>query len=181
MSVGGRVILVALGALAVVIGLGALALVRSDVQPQPGPTPAPTPSAAEGILLVQVLDAEGYALGNVVVGVEPAGSPPRAVLLWVPASLLIPVGDDSMTLGTAPSSPDTLASVRGLSEQLALRIDAGLSLDRLAFAGLVDAAGSVTIDVPSRVVLPSADDGTPRTVGTVLCARDPRLVRTCRI
>ena len=172
MNVGGRVILVALGALAVVIGLGALAIVRNDAQPQPGPTPAPSPSAVEGTLLVQVLDADGYALGNVVIGVEPPGAPPRAVLLRVPASLLIPVGDDTITLGTAPSAPDTLASVRGLSQELALRIDAGLSLDRLAFAGLVDAAGSVEIDVPSRVVLPPADDGSPRTVGPGLVVMD---------
>lgn len=170
MSVWGRVTLVALGALVVVMGLGALALVRTEPAPDPGPSP--TPTVVEQTLLVQVLDADGYALGNVIIGVEPPGEPRGTTFLRVPASLLIPVGDDSVTLGLAPAAPDTLASVQGLAEELDLRLDAGLTMDRLAFAGLVDAAGGVEIDVPNKVILAPDDDGTPRSLGPGLISMD---------
>ena len=168
-----RVLLVALGALVIVVGLGVVALMRSNAtpDPSPGPTPSPAPSTVQETLLVQILDAEGYALGNVVVGTQPPGRVPLVTFMRVPASLLIPVGDDSVTLGIAPGLPDTLAATHGLSAELALRIDAGLTLDRLAFAGLVDAAGGITIDVPRAVTLP-ASDGTVKIVGPGLVTMD---------
>ena len=169
-----RVVLVAVGALVVVVGLGAVALLRGDPSPEPGPGPAPspTPSVVERTLLVQVLDTDGYALGNVVIGAQPEGQPRMSTFLRVPSSLLIPVGDDSITLGAAPANPDTLASVQGLSRELRLRIDAGLTMDRLAFAGLVDAAGGVVIDVPEPVVLPPDADGVVRILGPGIVAMD---------
>ena len=151
MSVAARVIVVAAGALLIVLGFGAIALVRSDAQPQPDPSPAPTP--VERTLLLQVLDNEGYALGNVVIGIEPPGEPETTTFLEVPASLLVPAGDDSITLGQTPGAPDTLAAVDGLRSELGLRIDAGLSLDRLAFAGLVDAVDGVWVKLPEPIAI----------------------------
>ena len=160
-----RVVLVAVGALVIVLGFGLLALVRTDPAPDPGPQPSPSPTPVEQTLLLQVLDADSYALGNVVIGIEPAGQPEATTFLQVPASLLVPVGDDSVTLGLTPAAPDTLAAVKGVSQELSLRLDAGLTLDRLAFAGLVDAVDGIWVKLPAAVVLPRQDGTEVRVLG----------------
>ena len=123
MSVARRVILVAVGALVIVLGLGLVSIVRSEGVPSPDPTP--TQDQVEETLFLQVLDADGYARGNVVIGIEPPATDPLTVFLAVPASLLVAAGDDSVTLGTTPQSADTLAAVTAIEESLALRVDAG--------------------------------------------------------
>ena len=153
MSVARRVILVAVGALVIVLGLGFVAIVRSEGVPTPDPTP--TAQQVEQTLLLQVMDGDGYALGNAVIGIEPPTSDPLTVFLAVPASLLVPAGDDSVTLGTTPQSADTLAGVTAIEGALGLRIDAGLTLDRLAFAGLVDAVDGVWVELSRPVLLPA--------------------------
>ena len=160
MSVAARVLVVAIGALVIVLGFGAIALVRSDTDPRPEPSSSPAP--VERTLLLQVLDHEEYALGNVVIGIEPPGEPENSTFLEVPSSLLGPVGDDSVTLGETPSDPDTLAAVNGVRDGLGLRIDAGLTLDRLAFAGLVDAVDGVWIKLPKPVVISGEEPGDVR-------------------
>lgn len=153
MSVARRVTLVAVGALVIVVGLGLIALVRSEGVPNPAPSP--TQEQVEGTLLLQVLDSDGYARGNVVLGIEPPDTDPLTVILAVPASLLVPQGDDSVTLGATPSATDTLAGVTAIEEGLGLRVDAGLTLDRLAFAGLVDAVDGVWVELDRPVLLPA--------------------------
>jgi hypothetical protein len=153
MSVARRVTLVAVGALVIVLGLGLVSVVRSDGVPTPNPTP--TQQQVEQTLLLQVLDGDGYARGNVVMGIEPPGVDPLSVWLAVPGSLLVPQGDDSVTLGATPQSADTLAAVSAIESGLGLRIDAGLTLDRLAFAGLVDGVGGVEVDLDRPVLLPA--------------------------
>jgi len=161
-SVAARVLIVALGALAIVLGLGAIALVRGDTTPHPEPSPAPMPM--ERILLLQVLDHEGYALGNVVIGVEPPGEPQKSTFLGVPSSLLVPVGDDFETLGQTPGDPDTRAAVEGLQATLGLRVDGGLTLDRLAFAGLVDAVDGIWVKLPDAIIIPGEESGDIRRI-----------------
>lgn len=164
MSVVRRVTLVAVGALVIVLGLGLVSIVRSDGVPTPDP--APTPQQVEQTLLVQVLDADGYAQGNVVMGIEPPTTDPQTVLLAVPASLLVPQGDDSVTLGLTPQSTDTLAGVTAIEQGLGLRIDAGLTMDRLAFAGLVDSVDGVWIKLDRPVLLPAiGEEGRLRVLG----------------
>ena len=164
MSVAGRVTLVAVGALVIVLGLGLVSIVRSDGVPSPDPTP--TQDQVEETLFLQVLDADGYARGNVVIGIEPPASDPLTVFLAVPASLLVAEGDDSVTLGTTPQSADTLAAVTAIEESLGLRVDAGLQLDRLAFAGLVDAVDGVWIELDRPVLLPAiGEEGRLRVLG----------------
>ena len=164
MSVAGRVTLVAVGALVIVLGLGLVSIVRSDGVPSPDPTP--TQDQVEETLFLQVLDADGYARGNVVIGIEPPASDPLTVFLAVPASLLVAEGDDSVTLGTTPQSADTLAAVTAIEESLSLRVDAGLQLDRLAFAGLVDAVDGVWIELDRPVLLPAiGEEGRLRVLG----------------
>jgi anionic cell wall polymer biosynthesis LytR-Cps2A-Psr (LCP) family protein len=112
----------------------------------------------EQTLLLQVLDGDGYARGNVVIGIEPPGTDPLTVLLAMPASVLVPQGDDSVTLGVTPQSADTLAAVRAIEQGFGLRIDAGLTLDRLAFAGLVDGVAGVWVELDRPVLLPAIGD-----------------------
>jgi hypothetical protein len=156
MSVAGRVILVAFGALAIVLGLGVVSLLTSEGVPTPNPSP--TQEQVEQTLLLQVLDGDGYARGNVVIGIEPPGTDPLTVLLATPASVLVPQGDDSVTLGVTPQSADTLAAVRAIEQGFGLRIDAGLTLDRLAFAGLVDGVAGVWVELDRPVLLPAIGD-----------------------
>lgn len=164
MSVARRVILVAVGALAIVLGLGFVAIVRSEGVPNPDPTP--TQDQVEETLFLQVLDADGYARANVVIGIEPPATDPLTVFLAVPASLLVADGDDSVTLGTTPQSSDTLAGVTAIEQGLGLRVDAGLSLDRLAFAGLVDAVDGVWIELDRPILLPAiGEEGRLRVLG----------------
>ena len=164
MSVARRVTLVAVGALVIVLGLGLISIVRSDGVPSPDPTP--TQDQVEETLFLQVLDGDGYARGNVVIGVEPPGTEPITVFLAVPASLLVAEGDDSVTLGTTPQSADTLAAVTAIEESLGLRVDAGLQLDRLAFAGLVDAVDGVWIELDRPILLPAiGEEGRLRVLG----------------
>lgn len=164
MSVARRVTLVAVGALVIVLGLGLISIVRSEGVPSPDPTP--TQNLVEETLFLQVLDGDGYARGNVVIGVEPPGTEPLTVFLAVPASLLVAEGDDSVTLGTTPQSADTLAAVTAIEESLGLRVDAGLQLDRLAFAGLVDAVDGVWIELDRPILLPAiGEEGRLRVLG----------------
>jgi hypothetical protein len=142
----------------IVLGLGFVALVRSEGLPTP--TPTPTDLQVEETLLLQVLDADGYARGNVVIGIEPPATDPLTVFLAVPASLLVAQGDDSVTLGTTPQSADTLAGVKAIEDSLGLRVDAGLTLDRLAFAGLVDAVDGVWVELTRPILLPAIGDET---------------------
>lgn len=164
MNVAQRVIVVAVGALVIVLGLGLVTIVRSEGVP--APEPSPTAAAAEETLLLQVLDADGYAVGNVVLGIEPPQVESMTVVMAVPASLLVPQGDDSVTLGATPAAADTLAGVTAIEQALGLRIDAGLSLDRLAFAGLVDAVDGVWVELDRPVLLPAiGDNGRFRVLG----------------
>lgn len=158
MSVTRRVVLVVVGALVIVLGLGGLALVRSDESASPEPTPSP--GAEVQTLLLQVLDASGYARGNVIVGTDAEDPESSTDMLFVPGSLLVPQGDGVVTLGTTSQSADTLAGVTAIEQGLGVRVDAGLTLDRLAFAGLVDSVGGVAVELDTPVLLPAigADD-----------------------
>lgn len=162
MSVAQRVIVVAVGALVIVLGLGLVSIVRSEGVPVPDPSPTATP--VESTLLLQVLDADGYAVGNVIIGIEPEESEPFTIMLAVPASLLVPEGDDSVTLGATPGSADTLASVDAIEQGLGIRIDAGITLDRLAFAGLVDAVDGIWVELDRPILLPGIGEDSRRRV-----------------
>lgn len=162
MSVAQRVIIVAVGALVIVLGLGLVSIVRSEGVPVP--EPSPTSDLVEETLLLQVLDGDGYGVGNVVIGVEATQRDSFTTMLAVPASLLVPQGDDSVTLGSTPDATDTLAGVRAIEEGLGIRIDAGLTLDRLAFAGLVDAVGGIWVELDRPILLPAIGDDNRRRV-----------------
>lgn len=155
------IVAVLLIALTVVTGLRS-----GDATPTPDSGPV---SADRPVLLMQVTGPDGYATGNAVltatlVANTPAMSTPPApsgAVAFIPASLLVAVSpDDStqvVTLGRTPLLPDTLDAVRGVRATLDIRVDAGLTVDRLALAGLVDAVDGVVVDVPEAILVPVDD------------------------
>ena len=143
------------GAIALVIAVvfAALAaigvLLTRSTQQQPVPNPQPTPTATElpatsGTLLLQLKDSEGQAVVNVLLGGEPALHEGSALAL--PPGLLIAT-PTVMVLDATPGSADTLAAKNGVSTALLVRVDATLTLDRLALAGLVESVNGVSVDL----------------------------------
>lgn len=115
----------------------------ATTSPVPEPTPVP---AVQQTLLVQVLDGQELAQCNVTMGV--AGQPERAAFLWAPPGLLVDAGSaGEVALARTVLLADTLAAQRALGTTLGLRIDGTLAMERLAFAGLVDAVDGVTVQV----------------------------------
>lgn len=133
-----------------------------DVPPEAEPTGSPSATASaspkplQRTLLLQVRDGDLLAVDNVLLGA--GGGPDRGVFLFAPPGLLVDVpGAGTLPLGETARLPDTLASVDAMSDLLGVRIDGGFVLDRLAFAGLVDAAGGVPVDVQRAMVVPGPD------------------------
>ncbi len=122
----------------------------SPTAPSPGPTPTPEPSPAPSVqqtLLVQVRDDRALAVCNIQMA--SGGLPDEAVFVGVPPGLLVNAGPaGETTLARTALLSDTLASQTALALQLGLRIDGALTMDRLAFAGLVDAVDGVSIEGP---------------------------------
>ena len=143
------IVAVVLVALTVVTGLRG-----EDANPSPNPQPT---LAGGDVILLQVTAADGYAVDNALLTASEAPTDPAGAVSFVPASLLVPVSpDDSLaeaTLGRTAQLPDTLDAVAGIEGALDVRVDAGLTLDRLALAGLVDAVDGVPVEVPEETAL----------------------------
>jgi len=143
------------GAVALVIAVVLLAsavigimLARSGerepaVVPQPQPTATELPPRA-GTVLLQLKDSAGKAVVNMLLGGEPAEHSGSRLVL--PPGLLIPT-PEVIPLELTPGSADTLAAKNGISTLLLVRVDATLTLDRLALAGLVEFVNGVTVDL----------------------------------
>ncbi len=128
------------------------------------PTAIPSPDAAidSSVLVWQVTDEWGYAVQNVVVGTPPEGQVPHPRLAYVPASLLVELGSDPVaviTLGETPWQPDSGVTADSTSRALDIPVDGSITMDRLAFAGLVDAVGGAWIELPAPEELPPNEDG----------------------
>lgn len=126
---------------------------RND-PPEPGPTPSPSPSAPamQPTLLVQVTTPDG-AVGNLLTAVID-GPLARASFIELPDTLVVASRDSPpQPLRRTVFGIDTLRPVRAVAETLGVRVDAAWRMDRKALAGLVDAVGGVTVDVPARLIL----------------------------
>ncbi len=153
-----RRLVVGLGALAVVIiGILIALLVRTSASPQPGPTPTTSESAnlRQSAFAVTVRDDTGNITDGVVMGYDKPTS--KATSLSLQPGLGVDIGNDGpVTLAElGPQSPQTVDTQ--LSDQLGVRIAGGLIMDRLAFAGLVDAVGGVVVDVPAPIIVEGSD------------------------
>lgn len=154
---------IAVALLAVAAVLAAAAWWQVQAAQPPGPAPAPSPTTAapdpgpapapdtQQTLLVQVRDDRGLAVCDILMGVggpdEGAGA--DAVFVSVPPGLLVNAGAaGEMTLARTALLSDTLASQNALALQVGVRVDGALTMERLAFAGLVDAVNGVLVDGP---------------------------------
>jgi hypothetical protein len=83
-----------------------------------------------------------------------------------------------MALQATPESADTLAAKNGVSTLLLVRVDATLTLDRLALAGLVESVHGITVDVGLGTLtldgVSAADYATQLKPGEVESARQER-------
>jgi hypothetical protein len=93
-------------------------------------------------VLLQLKDSAGKAVVNMLLGGEPAEHAGSSLTL--PPGLLIPT-PGVMSLESTPESADTLAAKNGVSTLLLVRVDATLTLDRLALAGLVESVHGITV------------------------------------
>ena len=147
---------IALALLAVVaLAMGAVVLANRD---GPAPVPQPTPTATtttepepletEPTMLVQLRDDTFTNVGNVLVALDDDGS---GAQLYLPQSLAIAAVDNRQeTLGSTGAAPIQQAPDL-VAAQTGVRTDGAFVLDRLAFAGLVDAVGGIEIDVPATI------------------------------
>lgn len=144
---------IALVLLAVVVTAMAVVIRNSGAgQPLVDPTAPPTQGlAGEPTLLVQVRDDGLTSVDNVVMGLD-AGSE-RGSSLYLPQSLVVDLveGRDE-TLGLTGFKPIAEAGPL-VAAQTGVRVDDAFVLDRLAFAGLVDSVGGITLDIAEPLVI----------------------------
>jgi anionic cell wall polymer biosynthesis LytR-Cps2A-Psr (LCP) family protein len=124
---------------------------------EPAPTPSPTATGPiQPTLLFQIKDAEGIAIDNALLSV--GGSTGRANAVTVPYTLVVDVATGgTLPFGQIARLPDPDASADALSDATGINVDATLSMDTLAFSGLVDAVGGVVADVDVDVVATQPD------------------------
>lgn len=149
--IGGAVLAV------VVIAVLAFWLTHRSSGDQTGAAPSASDNAVrQPTLLFQIRDENSIAVNNTILAV--GGPQDSGVSLMVPQSLIldVPTGGP-LPLGQVARLPDPNASADSLRDLLGVRVDATFVLDRLAFAGLVDAVGGVTATVDVDVVTVKAD------------------------
>ena len=123
----------------------------SSSSPAPAPSPSPTILPTQRTLLLQVRGPDS-APNSVVIGI--GGDTGRAEFAYPPAGLLLDVpAAGPRTLSEAAVLPDTGAASAALSALIGVRIEGSFILDRLAFAGLVDAVNGVPVVVRSPMLI----------------------------
>jgi anionic cell wall polymer biosynthesis LytR-Cps2A-Psr (LCP) family protein len=124
---------------------------------EPAPTPSPTATGPiQPTLLFQIKNAQGIAIDNALLSV--GGSTGRANVVTVPYTLVVDVATGgTLPFGEVARLPDPDASAGALSDATGINVDATLSMDTLAFSGLVDAVGGVVADVDVDVVQKQPD------------------------
>jgi hypothetical protein len=155
-----RIIEAALGVV-LLLAAGSLAVSSSGrpvsvTPPAPSPTQsvAPTQPIAptQSTLLIELRGDTGTGVADVVTGV--GGPADRAIWVTIDPRLEVEVpGTGAVSLGSAAVIPGLETTRRAISDLVGVRIDGTWTLGRLALAGLIDAVGGVTIDVPDLVVL----------------------------
>jgi hypothetical protein len=143
----GAIALVIVVVVAASAGIGLLLTNSTENEPAPLPQPSPTATVLPenpGTVLLQLKDAKGKAVINLLLGGQPAEHAGSS--LFLPSGLLIPT-PNVLPLQATPGSADTLAAKNGVSTLLRVRIDATLTLDRLALAGLVESVNGIAVDL----------------------------------
>ena len=121
----------------------------SDVE-QAQPTPQPTPQVvAQDTMLVQVTLARTRAASLLA---ATGGDPDQAVLLSLPADMLLVDGPTYTPLLDANLSLNRRLTALASQNTLGIRVDGGWRMERKALAGFVDAVGGITVSVPQPTV-----------------------------
>jgi LytR_cpsA_psr family len=132
--------------------VGILVARQQPVTPPPDEPPAP----ATRTLLVQLRDPSLLAMGSVMMGVDEA----RLDQLWWTADWWIDqAGVQEVSAAELGRKPVSYV-MQTVQNQVGVTVDDAWVLDRLAFAGLVDAVGGVRIDL-RRPTVYLTDQGTP--------------------
>jgi hypothetical protein len=133
----------------VLVAMGILVSQQDAVEPAPAEPPGPTSRT----LLVQLRDPTLNALSSVLVGVRKD----RLDQLWWTADWWIEQNGrlevSAADLGRRPV-PEVMNIVQN---QIQVRVDDAWVMDRLAFAGLVDAVSGVRVDVPEATTYTTED------------------------
>lgn len=143
----------ALALLGLVILATLAIIVSQQEQPPPGPTPAPTttepptPESAQ-TLLVQVRDPALLALGSVLMGMDPEQER-LSQLWWSPEWWIDQVGAQEVSAADLGRKPVAFVQA-AVQNQTEVPVNDAWVMDRLAFAGMVDAVGGVRLDLPAR-------------------------------
>ena len=124
----------------------------------PQPTVSPTSTPEGQTLLVQVRDSSLLALGSVLMGVD-GEQTQLDQLWWLPEWWIDQVGAQEVSAADLGRKPVPFA-MTAVQNQTQVPIDGAWVMDRLAFAGLVDAVGGVRLDLPSRTAYLN-DQGIP--------------------
>ena len=114
----------------------------------PQPTVSPTSTPEGQTLLVQVRDSSLLALGSVLMGVD-GEQTQLDQLWWLPEWWIDQVGAQEVSAADLGRKPVPFA-MTAVQNQTQVPVDGAWVMDRLAFAGLVDAVGGVRLDLPSR-------------------------------
>jgi hypothetical protein len=143
------------GSLAAVAVLTAAFAVKGDGQPAPAPsqsTSSPQPPIEH--LLVQVSDDQGRIIDNAIVTFT--GSAVEVVT--IDSMLACDFGQVGLQTVNAAGPIVAMSDMqRTIELNTGLRIDATISLQRMALAGMVDAVGGITVDTEAgRRLLPGA-------------------------
>ena len=145
-------------AVAVILAVGLAACSPTEDGGEQTPTSTAPPVLDEpSVLIIQVTDEDGYAVQNVVMGTLPEGEQSTPCLAYVPPSLLVTTADEPaaiVTLGETSLQPDAVVVSAAASATLGIPVDGSVTMDRLAFAGLVDSVGGAWIELSQPEQLP---------------------------
>lgn len=132
-------------------------LIARGGDPVTPPTQSPTVAPVPGTLLVQLRDPTLLASGSVLLGVR---QDERLDQLWWTSQWWIDqIGIQEVSAAELGRKPVPYV-MQTVQNQIGVPVDDAWVLDRLAFAGLVDAVGGVRVDMPSAAVY-LTEAGTP--------------------
>lgn len=147
-----RVIIVGGVFVLLAVALVVIRLLLAEPEPTTNePAPLTSTQRVEGgprTLLLQVVDDDGLAVANVLLGRRLEGRPPVALIL--PPTVVLP-GREPQPIQFTAASSDTLRARSGVQALLGVRVDASVELGRLALAALVDGSGGIPLEVSESV------------------------------
>lgn len=137
---------VAAVSLLVLVVVATLAVLIVNQEEPPAPTPSPT-QPSQRTLLVQVRDSALLAQGSVLMGI--GGDAGLSELGWTADWWIDQLGTQEVSAAELGRKPVPYV-IQTVESQAEVPVDDAWVMDRLAFAGLVDAVGGVRIDIPRR-------------------------------